>query len=67
MKLVFIASSFYVLYLMMKKFKATYDPNLDTFRNEYLLVFAAVLSVLLCYEYTPVEVCCVECWCFKFL
>ena len=56
MKLFFIASSFYVLFLMMKKFKATYDPNLDTFRNEYLLAFAAVLSLVLCYEYTPVEV-----------
>lgn len=56
MKLFFIASSFYVLFLMMKKFKATYDPNLDTFRNEYLLVFAAILSLVLCYEYTPVEV-----------
>lgn len=56
MKIFFIASSFYVLFLMMKKFKATYDPNLDTFRNEYLFLFAGVLSVLLCYDYTPVEV-----------
>lgn len=41
---------------MKMKFKATYDPNLDTFKNEYLLLFAGVLSVLLCYEYTVVEV-----------
>lgn len=58
MKVFFIVSSFYVLYLMKIKFKATYDPNLDTFRNEYLLVFAAVLSLVLCYEYTVVEVMC---------
>jgi ER lumen protein retaining receptor len=56
MKVFFIASSFYVLYLMKMKFKATYDPNLDTFKNEYLILFAGVLSVLLCYEYTVVEV-----------
>ena len=56
MKVFFIASSFYTLYLMKVKFKATYDPNLDTFRNEYLFLFAGVLSVLLCYNYTPVEV-----------
>lgn len=56
MKLFFIASSIYVLYLMKVKFKATYDQNLDTFRMEYLLAFAGVLSLLLCYEYTVVEV-----------
>ncbi|KAI8342210.1 ER lumen protein retaining receptor-domain-containing protein [Choanephora cucurbitarum] len=56
MKIFFIASSFYTLYLMKVKFKATYDPNLDTFRNEYLFLFAGVLSVLLCYNYTPVEI-----------
>ncbi|KAI9273186.1 ER lumen protein retaining receptor-domain-containing protein [Helicostylum pulchrum] len=56
MKLFFLASSFYVLYLMKMKFNATYDHNLDTFRPEYLLVFAAVLSVVFCYEYTVVEI-----------
>ena len=56
MKLFFIASSFYVIYLMKIKFKATYDPNLDTFKNEYLLGVAAVLSIVLCHEYTVVEV-----------
>ncbi|KAI7906077.1 putative ERD2-ER lumen protein-retaining receptor [Cokeromyces recurvatus] len=56
MKIFFIASSIYVIYLMKVKFKATYDPNLDTFRMEYLILFAGVLSVLLCYEYSVVEI-----------
>ncbi|CAJ0749143.1 16660_t:CDS:2, partial [Entrophospora sp. SA101] len=37
MKVFFIATSIYILYLMKAKFRATYDPNLDTFRIEYLL------------------------------
>ncbi|CAO3614885.1 unnamed protein product [Mucor hiemalis] len=56
MKIFFIASSVYVIYLMKMKFKATYDPGLDTFKIEYLALFAGVLSVLLCHEYTVVEV-----------
>ncbi|KAI8877070.1 ER lumen protein retaining receptor [Backusella circina FSU 941] len=56
MKIVFIGTSFYTIYLMKAKFKATYDQNLDTFRMEYLFLFAAVLSLVLCYEYTPVEI-----------
>jgi ER lumen protein retaining receptor len=56
MKIVFIGTSFYTIYLMKVKFKATYDQNLDTFRMEYLFLFAAVSSLVLCYEYTPVEV-----------
>ncbi|KAI8638465.1 ER lumen protein retaining receptor-domain-containing protein [Parasitella parasitica] len=56
MKFFFIGSSFYVLYLMTRKFKATYDSSLDTFRIEYLLGFAAILSIAFCYEYTAVEI-----------
>jgi ER lumen protein retaining receptor len=56
MKVFFIASSLYILYLMRFKYKATYDADLDTFRIEYLLVGSAVLGVLSTYIYTVVEV-----------
>lgn len=56
MKIFFIASSVYVIYLMKMKFKATYDPGLDTFKIEYLALFAVVLSVVSSHEYTVVEV-----------
>ncbi|KAJ3189839.1 endoplasmic reticulum retention protein [Gaertneriomyces sp. JEL0708] len=46
MKIFFISTSFYVLFLMKKKFRATWDPNLDTMRLEYLLAPCAVLGLL---------------------
>ncbi|CAO3647676.1 unnamed protein product [Cunninghamella echinulata] len=46
MKIFFIVSSLYILFLMKVKFKATYDASLDTFRVEYLLAGAAVLALL---------------------
>ncbi|CDH56978.1 er lumen protein retaining receptor [Lichtheimia corymbifera JMRC:FSU:9682] len=56
MKIFFIASSVYILYLMRVKYRASYDPGLDTFRFEYLLGFAMLLGVAFSYDYTPVEV-----------
>ncbi|KAH8550487.1 ER lumen protein retaining receptor-domain-containing protein [Umbelopsis sp. PMI_123] len=56
MKIFFISSSLYILYLMKVKFKATYDPDLDTFRIEYLLGGAAILSLLFPYTYEVLEV-----------
>ncbi|KAI8143473.1 ER lumen protein retaining receptor [Fennellomyces sp. T-0311] len=56
MKVFFIVSSVYILYLMRVKYKATYDPGLDMFRYEFLVLAAAVLGVIFSYEFTPVEV-----------
>ncbi|KAI7896558.1 ER lumen protein retaining receptor [Mucor mucedo] len=61
MKIFFIASSIYILYLMRFKYKATYDAGLDTFRIEYLLAGSAVLSLTTSYIYTVVEIL----WCFS--
>ncbi|KAG1046711.1 hypothetical protein G6F43_010817 [Rhizopus delemar] len=41
---------------MTFKFKATYDKSLDTFKVEYLLLFAAIFSLLFCYEYKVTEI-----------
>ena len=41
---------------MVTEYKPTQDPNLDTFKVEYLLGFAAVLGILFPKEYTIMEV-----------
>ncbi|KAI9317014.1 ER lumen protein retaining receptor-domain-containing protein [Dichotomocladium elegans] len=56
MKIFFIGSSLFILYLMRFKFKATYDANLDTFRIEYLLAGAIVLALAFPYKYAFLEV-----------
>lgn len=55
-KIVFIGSSGYTIYLMLHDYKPTQDPNLDTFKVQYLLGAAAVLGILFPYTYTPSEV-----------
>lgn len=54
-KLLFLASSGYTIYLMTTAYKPTHDPNLDTFRVQYLLGGSLVLAVLFPYKYTPYE------------
>ncbi|KAF7726866.1 endoplasmic reticulum retention protein [Apophysomyces ossiformis] len=56
MKLFFTASSLYILYLMKVRFKAAYDPSMDTFRIEYLLGSATILAILTTMKYTLMEV-----------
>jgi hypothetical protein len=55
-KIVFISTSAYTVYLMLNDFKPTHDPNLDTFKVQYLLAFSTVLAVLFPYKYTLTEV-----------
>jgi len=54
-KLVFLGSSGYTIYLMLTDYKPTHDPNLDTFKVQYLLGGAAVLAILFPYSWTPAE------------
>jgi len=56
MKIFFITSSLFILYLMKIKFKATYDPALDTFRIVYVLVPCALLALVLNYKFEILEV-----------
>ncbi|KAI9100422.1 ER lumen protein retaining receptor-domain-containing protein [Phlyctochytrium arcticum] len=49
MKIFFIASSFYILFLMKIKYKATWDPKIDTLRVEYLVGPAAALALVFHY------------------
>lgn len=55
-KVLFISSQGYILYLMATTYKPTNDPNLDTFRVQYLLGGAAILAVLWPYKYTLSEI-----------
>jgi len=56
LKIVFIGSSAYTVYLMLNDYKPTHDPNLDTFKVSYLLAGSAILGILFPYKYTPAEI-----------
>ena len=56
MKVFYLISSMGTVYLMYVKFKATYDKNHDTFRVEFLLIPALILSLLINHEFEVVEV-----------
>ncbi|CEH17750.1 er lumen protein retaining receptor [Ceraceosorus bombacis] len=55
MKIFFIGSSVYVLYLMRVKYRPTHDPAIDTIRLEYLLGPAALLALVFNYGYNILE------------
>eukprot|EP00106_Octopus_bimaculoides_P017494 XP_014784936.1 PREDICTED: ER lumen protein-retaining receptor 2-like [Octopus bimaculoides] len=63
MKAFFIASSYFTVFLIYYKFKATYDSNHDTFRAEFLVVPVGGLSVLVNSEFTLLEIL----WTFSIL
>ena len=41
---------------MLNDYKPTHDPNIDTFKVQYLLGGSAVLAVLVPYKYQVTEV-----------
>lgn len=55
MKIFFIASTAYTLYLMKNEYRPTHDPKIDTFMTRYLLAGAALLAVIFPYRYTISE------------
>lgn len=55
-KLLFIGSSAYIIYLMLNDYKPTHDPNLDTFKVQYLLGISALLAILFPHDYRFSEV-----------
>ncbi|KAJ8076645.1 endoplasmic reticulum retention protein [Marasmius tenuissimus] len=56
MKLFFIGSSCYTLYLMKGRFRPTHDPSIDTFRIEYLLGPCFVLALIFNYQFSFTEI-----------
>lgn len=59
----FIISSYGTLYLMLVKFRPTYEKESDSFRVEFLLIPCVLLSFLINHEFTPMEIL----WTFRFL
>ncbi|KAF8179962.1 ER lumen protein retaining receptor-domain-containing protein [Mycena galopus ATCC 62051] len=56
MKLFFIASSCYILYIMYYRFWPTHDPFIDTFRIEYLLRPCVILGLVFNYHFNLTEI-----------
>ncbi|KAH9920939.1 ER lumen protein retaining receptor-domain-containing protein [Fomitopsis serialis] len=56
MKIFFISSSCYVLYMMKVKYRPTNDPSIDTFRVEYLLGPCVVLALIFHYRWLVSEI-----------
>lgn len=56
MKLFFIGSSAYVLYLMKYKYRPTQDPSLDTFNIWYIVGPAALLGLIFNIKFTFIEI-----------
>lgn len=56
LKLVFLSSSAYTVYLMLNDYKPTHDPNIDTFKVQYLIGGSLALAVLFPYRYEVAEV-----------
>ncbi|KAL4789384.1 ER lumen protein retaining receptor-domain-containing protein [Aspergillus venezuelensis] len=55
-KLLFISSSGYIIYLMLNDYRPTHDPNLDTFKVQYLLAGSAVLALIFPHDYSTSEI-----------
>ncbi|KAL4915565.1 ER lumen protein retaining receptor-domain-containing protein [Aspergillus aurantiobrunneus] len=55
-KILFIGSSGYIIYLMLNDYRPTHDPNLDTFKVQYLLASSAILALLFPHDYSISEV-----------
>ncbi|KAG8976990.1 endoplasmic reticulum retention protein [Tulasnella sp. 425] len=56
MKVFFIASSCYIVFLMRVQFRPTNDPSIDTFKVEYIVVPSVILSLIFNYEFIPSEI-----------
>jgi ER lumen protein retaining receptor len=50
LKIAFISTSVYTVYLMKTSLKATWDPKLDTFRPEVLVIPSFVLAIFFHYK-----------------
>ncbi|KAL4771375.1 ER lumen protein retaining receptor-domain-containing protein [Aspergillus nidulans var. acristatus] len=55
-KILFIGSSGYIIYLMLHDYRPTHDPNLDTFKVQYLLAASAILALIFPHDYSISEI-----------
>lgn len=55
-KIVFISTSVYTLYLMQRKYRPSHNPNIDTFKVEYLLAGSFVMALIFNLEFSAAEI-----------
>ncbi|KAH3762623.1 ER lumen protein-retaining receptor [Pelomyxa schiedti] len=55
LKVVFLSTSYYTIYLIYRKYKATYDKDHDTFQILYVIAPAAALALVFTDEYALME------------
>ncbi|KAL6042738.1 ER lumen protein-retaining receptor B [Balamuthia mandrillaris] len=56
MKIIFLASTYYILYMMKYDFKHTYDKEHDSFRVLFLIVPCFILALFFNFEFSIVEI-----------
>jgi len=56
MKLIFLGSTFYIIYLIRYKYKATYDREHDSFRTVFIIGPCVVLALIINAEFTITEI-----------
>eukprot|EP01112_Ceratiomyxa_fruticulosa_P019115 TRINITY_DN6204_c0_g1_i1.p1 TRINITY_DN6204_c0_g1~~TRINITY_DN6204_c0_g1_i1.p1 ORF type:complete len:216 (-),score=13.71 TRINITY_DN6204_c0_g1_i1:54-701(-) len=56
MKIIFLASSYMIVYYMRYKYRATYDREHDTFRVLFLIIPCVILGLLTTEEYSLIEI-----------
>jgi ER lumen protein retaining receptor len=56
MKVFFLAASYGTIYLMLLKFKATYNSNHDTFRIEFILVPTFLAALVINHSFDMMEI-----------
>jgi len=56
MKLIFLSSTFYVIYLMRHPFRKTYSRDEDTFPIIYLIIPSCILAIIFNQGYTVFEI-----------
>lgn len=56
MKIVYISTSIYIIHLMTQKYKPTHNPNIDTFKVEYILGGCFVTSLILNLQFSFTEI-----------
>ncbi|ORX88009.1 ER lumen protein retaining receptor [Anaeromyces robustus] len=56
MKIFFISTAIYIVYLMKFKYQATWQPSLDTFKIEFLVIPAAILALIFNHKFTFMEI-----------
>jgi len=56
MKVIFLSATYGILYLMLYKYKHTYDKEHDTFRISFILVPCAIMALIINPEFTIMEI-----------